>query len=195
MNAETDTAKPRLDKPSLEWHRKSDVRVYFAPDSKDDGVYEQYFADLGAGSEELLGLRFQNGSGAIYCPDVSHPDAATFHGLTLDEAKTMAEQRWEEVQANHAQPPLTLADLSEEQATEISRLAHNEDHAPSYVGVSKATNALIVEHRNEDGCFYRTVILNDFDVFAHRYGKKDWLALPVHNQRAIQRLFTELGAE
>lgn len=94
-----------------------------------------------------------------------------------------------------AKPPLTLKDLSEEQAIEIAKLAHNEDHAPSYVGVSKATNALIVEQRNGDGCFYRTVILNDFDVFAHRYGKKDWLALPVHNQRAIQKLFTQWGAE
>lgn len=102
---------------------------------------------------------------------------------------------------NAAKPPLTLADLTEEQAIQIAKLAYG-DPSFEFVEATTGNSIMVVVHfkgtlKTVGKVDWMAGVHQDFSVWL-RYKMsewRDWVDLPGANQRAIQKLFTEWGAE
>lgn len=95
-------------------------------------------------------------------------------------------------------PPLTLADLSEEQAIEIAKLAYA--HASfEFVKADTGHGGMVTiqflgQLTTEGRVEWMAGIYPDFSVWL-RYKLGGWHDVHATNQRAIQKLFTQWGAE
>lgn len=94
--------------------------------------------------------------------------------------------------------PLTLADLTEEQAIQIAKLAYGD---PSFEFVEATTGNSIMVTVHFKGTLktigkvdWMAGIYPDFSVWL-RFKLGSWQEAHATNQRAIQKLFTEWGAE
>ena len=95
-------------------------------------------------------------------------------------------------------PPLTLADLSEEQAIQIAKMAYG-NASFEFVKADTGNGGMVVvqflgQLTTEGKVEWMAGIYPDFSVWL-RYKLGGWQDVHATSQRAIQKLFTQWGAE